>query len=220
MKTSNSFKLLLADDHLLLRDALANLINTFDEFSVILKAANGREVIEAIKNDAKPDILLMDLNMPEIDGYETARWVVKQHPCIKIAILTMYDTEVAMIRLLQLGVNGFIKKDIHPSELRKALLTVSAGEYYYNNDTTLKIASLFRKKTDGKLSVENLLLSETEIEFLKLAATELTYKEIAGAMGLTPRNIDNLRDAMFTKLEVQSRVGLAVYAVKNGIVTF
>lgn len=220
MKTSKPIKLLVADDHILLRDALASLINNFEEFSVIHKAANGQEVIEAIKNGVKPDILLMDLNMPVTDGYETAGWVVKHHPHIKITILTMYDTEVAMIRLLQIGVTGFLKKDIHPAELRKALLAIATGEYYFNNNTTLKIASLFRKKTDGKLLLENLLLNETELEFLKLAATDMTYKEIATNMGLTPRHIDNLRDVLFTKLDVQSRVGLAVYAVKNGIVVF
>lgn len=216
MKTIKPYKLILADDHILLRDALTNLINNFDEFTVIAKAGNGEEVIQAIENGHKADMVLMDLNMPKMDGYETAKWLTQQHPEIKIVILTMYDTEIAIIRLLQAGVHGFLKKDIHPAELKDALLTVSAGEYYYSNHTTVKVVSLFRNQA----TLEKSLLSETEIEFLKLASTDMTYKEIAQAMHLTPRNIENYRDALFSKLEVHSRVGMAIYAIKNGIVTF
>lgn len=145
MKTTNQYKLILADDHILLRDALANLINGFDEFRVIATAGDGEEVKQAIENGSKPDLILMDLNMPRSDGYETSCWLQENHPEIKVIILTMYDSEIALIRLLRTGVNGFLKKDIHPAELRNALLTVSAGEYYYSNRTTGKIASLFRK---------------------------------------------------------------------------
>lgn len=220
MQITKPYKIILADDHVLLRDALASLIENFDEFTVVAKADNGTEVIEAIENGCQPDIVLMDLNMPKMDGYETARWVAKHRSEIKIVILTMYDSEIALIRLLQVGVNGFLKKDIHPSELRNALLVVAAGEYYYSNHTTVKIASLFRKKADTHSALEKSLLNETEIEFLKLASTDMTYKEIAQAMDMTPRHIDNYRDNLFTKLDVKSRVGLAIYAVKHGIITF
>jgi two-component system invasion response regulator UvrY len=209
-------KLLLADDHILLRDALANLINNFDEFKVIATAGNGEEVKITIENNCQADIVLMDLNMPKMDGYETAKWLAQHYPKIKIVILTMYDSEIALIRLLQAGVSGFLKKDIHPSELKNALLTIATGEYYYSNHTTNKIASLFRKQS----ALEKAILNENEIEFLKLASTDMTYKEIAHTMKMTPRHIDSYRDALFTKLDVKSRVGLAIYAVKNGIVTF
>jgi DNA-binding NarL/FixJ family response regulator len=161
----------------------------------------------------------MDLNMPIMDGYATAKWLQQQHPKIKVVILTMYDSEIALIRLLQVGVHGFLKKDIHPAELQKALLTVAAGEYYYSNQTTGKIASLFRKSPDKPSSLEKALLTDMEIDFLKMASTDMTYKEIAQAMKLTPRHIDACRDTLFDKLEVKSRVGLAIYAVKNGIIT-
>lgn len=210
------YKLILADDHILLRDALANLVNNFEEFSVVATAGTGNEVILFFESGGKADIVLMDLNMPDMDGYETARWLVQNKPAVKIVILTMYDSEIALIRLLKAGVHGFLKKDIHPSELKNALLTVANGEYYYSNHTTGKIANLFRKQA----GVEKALLTEQEIAFLKYASTDMTYKEIAQAMHMTPRNIDSYRDALFTKLDVKSRVGLAIYAVKNGIVTF
>jgi two-component system invasion response regulator UvrY len=216
MKSIQPCKLILADDHILLRDALASLINGFDDFTVIATAGNGEEVITAINNGARPGIILMDLNMPKMDGYDTAKWLLQHHPEIRIVILTMYDSEIALIRLLKAGVCGFLKKDIHPSELKNALCTVALGDFYYSNHTTTKIASLFRKQSN----LERAILNDTEINFLKLASTDMTYKEIAQAMKMTPRHIDNYRDALFSKLDVKSRVGLAIYAVKNGIVTF
>jgi two-component system invasion response regulator UvrY len=216
MTTVTPYKLILADDHILLREALANLLNTFDGFMVVATAGNGKEVIKALNDGTQPAIILMDLNMPEMDGYETAKWLMQHHPKIKVVILTMYDSEIALIRLLKAGVCGFLKKDIHPAELKNALHTIAAGDYYYSNHTTNKIASLFRKQS----ALEKAMLNETEIEFLKLASTDMTYKEIAQAMHMTPRHIDSYRDALFTKLDVRSRVGLVIYAVKNGMITF
>lgn len=220
MTTQLTYKLILADDHILLRDALANLINKFDEFSVTAVAGNGKEVIDFIESGYMADIVLMDLNMPEMDGYEAAKWLVKNRPAIKIVILTMYDSEIALIRLLQAGVHGFLKKDIHPAELKNALLTVAGGDYFYSNHVTVKLASLFKKNDQNQSNLEKSILNDIEIEFLKLAGTEMTYKEIAKAMRLSPRHIDSYRDALFTKLEVKSRIGLVIFAVKNGIVSF
>jgi len=220
MKINNSYKIIIADDHILLRDALINLLNNYEEFTVIAKAGNGEEVIQAFENSAKPDLVLMDLNMPKMDGYETSKWMSLHQPTVKIVILTMYDSEIALIRLLQAGVHGFLKKDIHPEELKNALLAIAAGEYYYSNHSTAKLVSYFRKKPDSLNNLEKLMLTDTEIEFLKLASTDKTYKEIAHIMQMTPRHIDNYRDSLFVKLDVKSRVGLAIYAVKNGIVTF
>lgn len=220
MNTKKQFKVILADDHILLRDALAVLINSFDECKVIGVAGNGVELIKQIDQGNIPDLVLLDLNMPVMDGYDTAKWLQANHPEIKILTLTMYDSEIALIRLLQIGVRGFLKKDIHPTELRTALLSVADNGYYYSHNTTGKLASFFQKNHSSQSSIEKALLNEREIEFLKMASTDLTYKEIAQKMQMTPRAIDGYRDCLFDKLEVKSRVGLAIYAVKNGIVTF
>ena len=141
-------------------------------------------------------------------------------PEINILILTMYDSEIALIRLLQAGVKGFLKKDTHPNELRVALKAVSAGGYYYSQDTTGKLANLFQRDFENQHFVDKAILSEKEIEFLRLASTDKTYKEIASELKISPRAIDGYRDTLFEKLDVKSRVGLAIYAVKNGIVIF
>jgi hypothetical protein len=212
------FKIILVDDHTLLRDALSSLIHSFEEFIVINSLNNGTELIRALSDGYKPDIVLLDLNMPILDGFETAKWLNVNYPEIKILILTMYDSEIALIRLLKVGVKGFLKKDTHPNELRVALNAVSENGYYYSQDTTGKLANLFQKNTDNQNFVEKAMLNDSELEFLRLASTDLTYKEIAAQLNLSPRAIDGYRDSLFEKLDVKSRVGLAIYAVKNGIV--
>lgn len=220
MKITTPYKIILADDHILLRDALANLINDCEEFEVVAKAANGSEVIELIREGRQADILLMDLNMPVMDGYETAKLLAIQQPHLKIAILTMYNTETLLIRLLLAGVFGYLKKDIHPMELRDALLAIAGGEYYFSGHSNLKIASLLKNQEDGFFLYDKLVLTEQEVQFLKLSASDMTYVEIAASMELKPKFIDNLRQSLFIKLDVNSRVGLAIYAVKNGLMGY
>lgn len=207
----------MADDHILLRNALASLIDGFGDYSVVLLARNGRELIDGLNPHQMPQVLLLDLNMPVMDGFETAAWFREHHPDVHVLMLTMYDAEATLIRLLQIGVKGFLKKDIHPSELKQALETVMQFGYYYSYDSTGKIMNLFRKQDSE--SIQKNILTEQDIVFLKLAASDMTYKEIALEMGLNPRMVDNLRDQLFVKFDVKSRVGLALYAIRKGLVS-
>jgi DNA-binding NarL/FixJ family response regulator len=218
--TTNKIKVSLVDDHVLLREALVNLVNTFEEFKVIASLNSGYELVNSLSDTIRPEVILLDLNMPGMDGFETAKWLYKAHPEINVLILTMYDSEIALIRLLQAGVKGFLKKDTHPNELRVALKAVSAGGYYYSQDTTGKLANLSQRDFENQNFVDKAILSEKEIDFLRLASTDKTYKEIASELKISPRAIDGYRDTLFEKLDVKSRVGLAIYAVKNGIVIF
>jgi hypothetical protein len=217
MKT-NKIKIALADDHVLLRDALATLIDGFSQCQVIALAANGEELIRLIQTGPVPDVLILDLNMPKLSGWDVATWVQEHHPDIRVLMLTMYDSELSLIRLLQAGVKGFLKKDIHPDELKQAIQTVMDTGYYYSNYTSSRIAQLFRKNEEGKMILQQNLLSEQELSFLKLACSELTYKEVAQQMGLNPRAVDSLRDQLFVKLDIKSRVGLAIFTIRHGIV--
>jgi two-component system invasion response regulator UvrY len=219
-QTTPKIKVALADDHVLLRNALANLIDTFDECEVIHQSSNGRELTGHFNNGHIADVVILDLNMPVMDGFETAEWLLKHHPAVHILMLTMYDTEISMIRLLKAGVKGFLKKDVHPSELKFAIQSVIQSGYYYSNHTTGRLMNLFRTGTDNEMLLQRKILTEQEEEFLKLSCSELTYKEIAMQMGLSPRTVDNLRDLLFNKVKVKSRVGLVMYAIKNGIERF
>jgi len=210
----------LADDHILLRDALASLINTFENCTVIFKASNGKEAVERIQNNQIPDVLILDLNMPLMDGYQTSCWLHEHYPKIHVLMLTMYDTDLTLIRLLQAGVRGFLKKDVHPDELRFAIRSVKESGYYYSHNVTGKLVNMFRGTTDDSSIKRSGLLNEQELQFLKLCCTENTYKEIATEMGLSPRTVDNLRDQLFARLELKSRVGLAMYAIRHGLISF
>jgi len=219
-KKATDIKVALVDDHILLRNALASLIDSFGDCKVIHQSNNGKELMTWFENGSVPDVAILDLNMPEMDGYETARAVQRKFPTVNVLMLTMYDSELSLIRLLQSGVKGFLKKDIHPSELKFAIHSVMNAGYYYSNHTAGKLANLFRSSDDKKNYLQNMMLSEQELQFLKLACSDLTYKEIAQKMSLNPRSVDNLRDQLFIKLDVKSRVGLALVAIKNGVVTF
>jgi two-component system, NarL family, invasion response regulator UvrY len=212
------YTLALADDHTLFRESLVHTIVGFGRCQVIIQASSGKELIEKIEKGPKPDLILLDLNMGEMNGYDAAEYLLKNHPEINILMLTMYDADIALVRLLQLGIKGFLRKDIHPAELKTAIFSIMESGYYYSSSTTGKLFNLFRRQQDNGTLLQKTLLNETEITFLKLACTEDTYKEIAQKMNLNPRSIDNLRDHLFDKLEVKSRVGLAMYALKQGII--
>jgi DNA-binding NarL/FixJ family response regulator len=220
MSNTAKIKVGMVDDHVLLRTALASLINNFEDCAVVLQASNGDELIKKLETGLIPDVVLLDLNMPIMDGMEAAQWLQEKNPSIHILMLTMYDSDLALIRLLQAGVKGFLKKDIHPDELRFAIHSVVQSGFYYSHNATGRLVNLFRKQSDNLNALSRSLLSNLEIEFLRMASTELTYKEIAQKMGFNPRAVDNLRDSLFQKLSVKSRVGLAMYAIKHGLVSF
>jgi two-component system invasion response regulator UvrY len=207
----------VADDHILLRNALTVLINNTGKCKVVFEANNGIELIEKIKKENMPDVIILDLYMPEMDGYDTAVHLQSKYPDIKILMLTMFDNEGTLIRLLKAGVKGFMKKDIHPNELLHAIQSVHEHGFYYSAQTSSKLAGLFRATENGP-SLEKIMMTDLEIEFMKLVCTELTYKEIAVKLKMNPRAIDGMRDNLFTKLDVKSRVGLAMHAIRQGIV--
>ena len=219
MKKEDLIKVALADDHVLLRNALASLIDRFENCKVLIQVSNGKELTKEISTTNLPDVVLLDLNMPVMDGFETATWIRDNFPSINVLMLTMYDSELTLIRLLQAGAKGFLKKDIHPTELQYAIHSVVENGYYYSHNATGKLLNLFRNKVEVSSTLHKTMLTETDIRFLQLSCSEMTYKEIAQEMKLNPRGVDNLRDNLFTKLEVKSRVGLAMYAIRHGLVS-
>jgi two-component system, NarL family, invasion response regulator UvrY len=218
MKTNNKIKVALADDHVLLRNGLAGLVNSFDEYEVIFEADNGIDFQAKLNKDNMPDLVLMDINMPEMDGYATAQWIKQNYPLIKVMALSMYENENSIIRMFKAGAKGYILKDSDPLELKAALDSIVKKGYYYSELVTGKLIHSINK-LDDNIDIKNLVqLNDREIEFLKLACTEMTYKEIAEKMFLSPRTIDGYRDALFEKLNIKTRVGLVMYAIKNGVV--
>ena len=220
MKKAEKIKVALADDHILLRKGLAGVVDSFGDYAVLFEADNGQHFTQQIKKHGEPDIVLMDINMPEMDGYATAQWIKQHYPLVNVIALSMYDNENAIIRMFKAGAKGYILKDSEPPELKNALDSVRQKGYYYSELVTGRLIHSINKMDDDNSEIKILNeLNDREIEFLKHACTEMTYKGIAEKMHLSPRTIDGYRDTLFEKLEIKTRVGLVMYAIKNNIVT-
>lgn len=202
----------LVDDHRLFRSGIASLIDNFHKYSVLFEAGDGEEMMRKINPRFKPDILLLDINMPKMDGITAARWLRNSHPDIKIIVLSMYEDAEKVLTMVRMGVKGYLLKDAEPDEFENALYRVSQGEIYYPEFVTKHL--IHNINTDFNLAK----LNSREIEFLKLAASEMTYKEIADHMCISSRTVDGYRDQLFEKLQIKSRIGLVLFAIKNKLI--
>jgi two-component system, NarL family, invasion response regulator UvrY len=208
----------LVDDHSLLRNGLAQLVESLGH-KVLFEADNGQHFQQQLNGNNHPDIVLMDINMQPMDGFETTQWLKENHPDIQVLALSMYDNEGSIIRMLKCGAKGYILKDSDPTELQTAINSVLTKGYYYSDLVSGKLIHAINKIDDTGSDINTITsLNEREIDFLKYTCTEFTYKEIAEKMFVSPRTIDGYRDDLFDKLKVKTRVGLVMYAIKNGVV--
>jgi two-component system, NarL family, invasion response regulator UvrY len=210
-RESEKIKVGLIDDHVLLRRGLAGLL-TDNGFKVTVEGSNGRQFIENMKEAEMPDVVLTDINMPVMDGFETAGWLKENYPAVKILALSMLDDEQSILKMVYRGAGGYILKDSQPEELVRAIKSIHEKGYYHTDLLDTTIASSMQP---AAASAE---LSKKELQFLKYSCTDMTYKEIATLMKLSPRTIDGYRDELFVKLNVKSRIGLVLYAIKSKIV--
>ncbi|HBV17369.1 response regulator transcription factor [Chryseobacterium carnipullorum] len=206
----------IVDDHTLMSKALENMIMENPQYSVIMNHPNGEDFIAAIEKASElPAVVLMDINMPYKNGIETTEWLTEHHPNIKVIALTMEDDEKVLIKMLKAGAKGYLLKDMQPTILFQAIDTVyDKGSFY----TDFVAQKLLKVKTED-IKTASLLseLKDREKEFIKWACSELTYKEIADKMFLSPKTIDGYRDSVFTKLEIKNRVGLVLFALKHDL---
>lgn len=216
MKTNKNIQVAIADDHVLLRTALARLVNSFEGYTVLFEADNGKDLRVKIMQHLVPDIVLLDVNMPEMDGFETTIWLHKNYPHIKVLVLSMMSDERTIIKMFRLGAKGYLLKNADPEEFKKALHSIVNKNVYLSEYVSNKLVSGLHKDADRE--EKPVILNEREKDFLRWACTELSYKEIAEKMFLSPRTIDDYRQSLFSKLKVHSRVGLVMYTIKNGIV--
>ena len=213
-------KIILIDDHKLFRTILANWLATRG-FDILYEAANGKEFIEKLDEECLPDIVLVDINMPVMNGFETAEWIKQHYPDINILAISMYDTEMNIIKMLKCGAKGYLLKDSEPKEVEKAIKEIIKNGFYFTDLVNFKLMNAINETKIQQKKVNNLLeLSEKEIELLKLFCTELNYKEIGETLKLSPRTVEGYRDDLFKKLNIHTRIGLVIFAIKNGVVNF
>jgi len=209
-------KLALCDDHQLFRKGLRQLIEDFSlDCSILWEAENGQDALHYIRLGVQPDILILDAHMPVLDGAETAAILKTEFPNIKILILSMMDDEAGILYLLRQGVRGFISKDIRPNELQESLEIIHKNGYYFSDAATAQMLSSMQINSAFK---QDDVFNEKEQQFLNLACSEFTYKEIAEQMNLSAKTVDGYRNTLFEKMGVKSRVGMVIYALKKGFV--
>ncbi|WP_276348654.1 response regulator transcription factor [Daejeonella sp. JGW-45] len=208
--------IVIVDDHTLFRSGVANLLSEFEEINVLFQASSGKDLQQKLSADNLPDIILMDITMPAMDGYEATKWVTGLYPQICVLALSMFDDEKSIISMLKAGACGYLLKESDPSDLLEAIkITKEKGLFINENVSGRMLVSL---RHDSKAGAANLKPSQREMEFLQYCATELTYKEIADRMNVSPRTVDNYRESLFSKLNIKSRTGLVVYGIKNSLI--
>jgi two-component system invasion response regulator UvrY len=204
-------KIALVDDHVVLRKSLALLINMLGGFEVTIEAGNGTDFISQLENNIIPDIALLDIAMPVTGGVETATLLQRQYPKLKIIVLTLIKNEHVKLRMIKSGVRAYLFKDCESEQLHIALREVYESGYHFNEHFTIDILQ-------EKPSFYKPPLNAQQRSFLRWAATGLTHREIAEKMQVSQRTVDSYRDTLFKKLDINTRVGLVKYAIKNGFI--
>lgn len=208
------YKIVIVDDHLLFSNSLKKLIEGFADYMVTKQIGNGKVLMDYLSSESDPpDLILLDVKMPVMDGKATMDWISIHHPDQKVLVLSMDDDETTIIYMLRKGAKGYILKDIDPAKFKDALDNVLHKGFYHSERVSAVLLGEIYKPEDDEVH-----LNDRELVFLDLACSDKTYKEIASEMFLSPKTIDGYRANLFKKLNVKSRVGLAMYAIKNGFV--
>lgn len=202
----------LVDDHQLFSKSLTSLLEEFRNFTVTIDAASGPELQRRLATmPRQPDIILLDVNMPDMSGVECASWLSANYPAIKVAALTMNDTDSAVLAMIKAGCCSYLLKNIHPNELERALTEI-AERGYYNSDSNINFKRLMRAEE------HDAGITDAEKKFLQYACSDFTYPHIAMLMNVTSRTVESYRASVFVKLNVHSRTGMAMEALRRGLV--
>jgi two-component system invasion response regulator UvrY len=216
-------KVALVDDHELFRSALKSHLERGSlGISITLEAENGKTFISQLNQiDAskKPVAVLLDINMPQMNGVDTLRWLKSFHPDIKVIILTMIEDKATVVEMIRLGADAFVKKSASIEKLEEAIeYTVTKGKYISPDITDLLVENLRQGTIPEHQTAGQDLLSDREMEVIRFLCTELSISDIGERMFISARTVDTLRDRIFKKLGVRSRVAAAMWAIRNGLI--
>lgn len=208
-------RIAIAQSRTILRETLAFTISQLKSFHIGISVSNGKELIISVGNTfVLPDICIIDINMPLMNGYETLPIVKQRWPQIKVLVFSIYENEYAIKRMLLLGANGYISSNATIEEIVYALHSMNTLGYYYSEKTPIE---LFNEATTGTINVP--AIADREKDILQLLCKNYSYKEIGKELFLSPRTVDAHRDRLFSKLNIKSKEGLILFALQSGIVT-
>lgn len=206
----------MADDHQLFRKGLSIILNQTTSIVVVGEASDGQQLLDLLDSGLTCDVILLDVNMPRFNGIQTMMRLNRRGSRIPVLVLSMDEDELTIIQLIKLGIRGYILKDADPEELINSIRQVMLNKFFLNGTLSDKLANaLENKKKDFDGLLDN--IPERELEFLRFTPSDLTYKEIAIEMGVGIRTVDYYRERLFQRLQVKTRVGLALFAIKIGM---
>lgn len=211
-------KIAIADDHKIFRKGVILSLRHYTNLRFVLEADNGQDLLDGIE-EAKPDVILMDLRMPVKDGIETTKYITKHYPDILVIILTMHEDERFVLHMMENGANGYLLKSTDPVEIKKAITDVVSKGYYLNNF----VNRILLKKSHNKVKTAPSLNSEQEVtdkekEVLRYICMEFTTQEIGEKMKISPRTVESIKERLMERFGVKNTAGLVFFAVKNNLI--
>lgn len=216
MTSDKTISIAIIDDHNLFRLGMMSLLSESTEIQIVFDASNGKDMMEKIVRHPLPEVILMDVSMPIMDGFESTSWIKENYPQIKILALSMFEEDKPIIKMLKKGAGGYLLKESKTSDVIAAIKAINQHGYYLNDLVSGKLLRNIQDHQPAQ-NVET-ALSTNETKFLQLCCSEFTYKEIADQMNLSPHTIDNYRQDLFQRFEIKSRTGLVLFALKHELV--
>ena len=217
----SSIKVAITDDQVLFRRGIASIINTFEGISIVLEADNGRMLLDSLQTlESLPDVVLLDLSMPELNGIETTKILHVSYPSIKIIILSVYGEDRFVTHLMELGVNAYLFKNVEPEEVERAIRTVMDKDFYFNEAFLNAMKNRLTNKRQKILLTDNIpsTLTAREIEVLKRICKQNTAQEIAEQLFISVRTVDGHRNNLLEKTGVRNSAGLVLFAIKHRLI--
>jgi DNA-binding NarL/FixJ family response regulator len=211
-------KAAIADDHKIFRKGVILSLRAYPNIKFVQEAENGEELLAGIQ-ESQPDVILMDLRMPQKDGIEATKIISKLYPNIKVLVLTMYEDERFVSHLMENGANGYLLKSADPAEIRNAIMEVMARGYYLNNFVNRVLLKKSHSRSKNIPSLNNeVTLNDKEREVVRLLCMEYTASEIAQKMEISPRTVEAIKDRLMERFGAKNTAGLVFFAVKNNLV--
>ncbi|WP_291910653.1 response regulator transcription factor [Chitinophaga sp. CB10] len=217
---THHIKVAIADDHKIFRSGVINTLIPYENISVIFEADDGQHLLDIMEKQ-QPDVILMDLKMPNMDGIEATVKVKAKYPDVKVIILTMYEDDNFIVHLVENGANAYLLKNAEPEEIYEAICTTYDKGFYFNENVNLALLKkvLHKTKQHVKPTLKNeVQLNDRELEVLKLICNEQTTQEISEKIFLSPRTVEGIRQKLLEKLNVKNSVGIVLYAFRNGLI--
>src|SRR5258706_2703795 len=218
MKSKSKIRLLLVDDHPVVRKGIHSCLDRSDRFEIVGEAVDGAEALRKAR-DLSPDIVLMDINMPHMNGLEATKLLQRESPQTKVLILSVHNDKKSVLQIIRSGARGYVLKDAAPEELVRAIESINEGEAFFSSDVAKLLLNQYVSDAGSQQQDSTARLTERELEVLTLIAEGHSNKEIGSQLDVSVRTVEAHRERIMRKLNIHSVLGLTKYAIANGIIT-